>query len=325
MAFDESLKSATTEKPKELPQLSPEQIRAIQSRLPEVRQDITRLLGHFDDLRANYPDEFAKVNRKHPKLATGVEAVRGLFDFLGEDNKRLSNEQLIQAMNEYNLYAHEINSLLQRIDSERKKGRESALVQAAYGELPFNEAEFTPAQKEELRAFAQELWKELFPESGVDQFTKWATDQKDLEGYQKVLLAPANGIESAVMGFIALFEPKTYKELAASVESLSGLNYKDWCDLWRGLKFTYEQLPTTDKIAPVLSLICAIAFLMGGSGKIVQMAKKMGYSTKTVGAIRGVFRARTFAHVLEPVGKAVPLGAMLGISLPYIRSETGKS
>jgi len=320
MTFDESLKSETKDKPKELPQLSLEELRAIQARLPEVRKDITRLLGHFDELRTNYPDEFAEVNRKHPNLATNVEATRGLFDYLGAHNEELPNEQLSQALNEYNLYAHQINSLLRRIEQERKEGRENTLVSAAHGELPFNETEFTDSVKQELRAFAQELWKELFPESGVDKFTNWATDQKDLEGYQKVLLAPANGIESAVMGFIALFEPKTYKELAASVESLSGLNYKDWCDLWRGLKFTYEQLPTTDKIAPVLSLICAIAFLMGGSGKIVQMAKKMGYSTKTVGAIQGVFGARTFAHVLEPVGKAVPLGAMLGITLPYIKS-----
>ena len=218
MTFDESLKPETTEKPKELPQLSAEQIRAIQSRLPEVRQDITRLLGHFDDLRTNYPDEFAEVNRKHPKLATGVEGVRGLFDFLGEHNKGLSNEQLVQAMNEYNLYAHEINSVLQQIDREGKEGRESTLVQATHGELPFNEADFAPAQKEELRAFAQELWKELFPESGVDQFTKWATDQR-FRGYQN-LLAPANGIESAVMGFIALFEPKPTKELAADRKSI---------------------------------------------------------------------------------------------------------
>ncbi len=236
----------------------------------------------------------------------------------------LSNEQLIQALNEYNLYAYQINSLLRRINQERKEGSENALISAAHGELPFNEAEFTDAQKKELRAFAQELWKELFPESGVDQFTKWASGQENLEGYQKILLAPANGIESAVAGFINLFNPKTYKELASSVESLSGLSYKDWCDLCRGLKFTYEQLPMTDKVAPVLSLICAIAFLMGGSGKIVEMAKKMGYSTKTVGAIRGAFGARTFTHVLEPVGKAVPLGAMLGITLPYIKPENRK-
>ncbi len=86
MAFHESLKSETAEKPKELPQLSPEQLRAIQSRLPEARQDITRLLGHFDELRANYPDEFANVNRRHPDLAQSVEAVRGLFDYLGGRN-----------------------------------------------------------------------------------------------------------------------------------------------------------------------------------------------------------------------------------------------
>jgi len=319
MTFDESLKPETKDKLKELPQLSPEQLRAIKSRLPEVRQDITSLLGHFDELRTNYPDEFAEVNRKHPNLATSIEATRGLFDYLGAHNEGLSNEQLIQALNEYNLYAHQINSLLRRIEQEGKEGRESALIQATHGEIPFNEAEFTSAQKAELRAFAQELWKELFPESGIDKFTKWSTGQKDLEGYQKVLLAPANGIESAVVGFINLFNPKSYKELYTSIETMSGLSYEDWCDLWRGLKFTYEQLPTTDKVAPVLSLICAIAFLTGGAGKITQMAQRMGYSTKTVGAIKGVFGARTVAHVLEPTGKAVPLGAMLGITLPYIK------
>ncbi|MFH1012161.1 MAG: hypothetical protein V1760_00215, partial [Candidatus Peregrinibacteria bacterium] len=217
--------------------------------------------------------------------------------------------------------AHETNALLRQIDREQKEGRENALVQAVHGEIPFDEAALTPAQKAELRAFAQELWKEFFPESGIDQFTKWATGQKDLEGYQKVLLAPANGIESAVVGFINLFNPKTYKELYTSIKTVSGLNYEDWCDLWHGLKFTYEQLPTTDKVAPVLSLICAIAFLTGGAGKIIQMAKKMGYSTKTAGAIKGVFGTRTVSHVLEPVGKAVPLGAMLGITLPYIKPE----
>jgi hypothetical protein len=325
MTFNENLKPETKENPKELPQLSPDKIQKIRQRLPEVRQDITRLLKHFDELRKNYPNEFEEINQKHPNLTTSAEAVRELFNYLGDGNKDLSNEQFVQALNEYNLYANKINSLLRKIKQEREESRESTLVQAAHGELPFNEADFTPVQKKEIRAFAQQLWQKLFPESGVDKFTKWATGQKDLEGYQKILLAPANGIESAVMGFIDLFEPKTYKELSASIESLYGLNYKDWCDIWRGLKFTYERLPTTDKIAPVLSLICAIAFLKGGSGKIVQMAKEMGYSIKTISAIKGVFGTRTFAHVLEPVGKAIPLSAILGITLPYIKSENGEN
>lgn len=320
---DENLRPQPDEKPRKLPRLSPEQIQVIRSRLPAIREDITNFLTHFDTLRENYQEEFARVNSKHPNLARATEVVRGFMDYFGEHNEELSNEQFVQFLNEYNFYAHKINALLREMDRENLEEREQTLVEAVRGEIPFDEAEFTEAQKEELKAFAQNLWRELFPESNIDRFVKWANGQKDLEGYQKILLIPANGIEAAVMGFIDLFKIKTYEELGSAVESLGalGLKWKNWCEMVRGLKFAYEQLPTTDKIAPILSFIMAFAFLFGGAKKLIEIAKQTGQSTKAIATIKGIFGTRAFFHATAPVGKIVPLGAMLGIALPYIKED----
>ena len=307
------------EQVKKLPELSKEDIAKIRSRLPETRENITRLAQLYKNFESTYPEEFKRVNQKHPTLAQSINNAEHLFDTVQKNQSALTDTNIIGFLEEYNMYAHSINSALESIRREEEESQEKKLTAAINGELPINEKEFTDAQQKEMKAFAQDLWKELFPESNVDKFTKWASGQQELEGYQKILIAPANGIESVIMGFINLVNPKTYKELYNSIKNVSGMSYKDWCDSWHGLKFAYEQLPTADKIAPVISFLYSIAFLIGGSGKIIEKAKKMGYSTGMIAGIESAIGGRTITHITNPAAKAVGIGTMVGITLPYIK------
>jgi hypothetical protein len=293
---------------KEPPTLSFEKI---QLNFLKAKQDANRLLKHFDNLMKNYPEVFTKLNHKYPNLEKHLTILKRFFDNFEKHN----DERLIMhELNTYNLYANKVNFLLNQINQEEKEYYEKTLTSAVYGEMPFNEIELTETEKRELHNFAEELWKEFFPESWINKSVetekrelhnfaeelwkeffpeswinksvKRATGQKELEWYQKFFLFPANGIESVVIGFINLFKPKTYKELIASIETISGLSYKDWCDLWRGLKFTYEKLSNTDKIAPVLSFIYAVVFLAGIPAQISKIAKKINCSTKTINIIK---------------------------------------
>jgi hypothetical protein len=323
MSFTESTNNfSPKEQTSKLPELSKEEIAKMRSKLPETRQDVARIAQLYKNFESTYPEEFKKANQKHPTLAQSINNAEHLFNTVQNDQSKLTDDNIIGFMEEYNMYAHKINSALASMRREEEESQEKKLTTAINGELPINEKEFTAAQQKEMKAFAQDLWKELFPPSNVDKFTKWASGQENLEGYQKILIAPANGIESVIMGFINLVDPKTYKELYSSIKNVSGMSYKDWCDSWHGLKFAYEQLPTADKIAPVISFLYSIAFLIGGSGKIIEMAKKMGYSTGMIAGIEAGIGTRTITHITNPAAKAVEIGTMVGITLPYI---TGKS
>lgn len=304
-----------------LPELTFDEREKIAAAIPEMQDMLSRLSEQYGLLRENYPDQFDEVAAKHPKLSQNIDTAASIARML----RSTSDEELVALVDEYNALAHDINFVLAAVGREQAEGKESMLVQAANGELPFDERQLTEAQKQALRDFAQDLFKELFPDSTTDKFVKRATSQSQLEGYQKVLLAPANGVEWAVMGFIDIFKPKTYHDLAATVQSMTGMDYKDWCAVWKTIKFAYEQLPATDKVAPLLSLLVAVASVCGGARTIIKFLKGHKYPAGLTRIIEGLVLARTATRMPSYGGKALPLAVMAGITLPYIdKSSHGR-
>jgi len=302
-------------------QLTPAEREEIKKRLPGIRRDVESITGKWEDLRTKYPDEFKRATKKHPRLGISISMMSKVVSSLEKIQHAVPNDEVLKMIDQYNTIAKDINTMTKDAAVEETaatcKDRDETLKEAAAGKLKFDDISLTPSDQEEMRQFAHDLFRELFPESHTDRFVKWASDQ-ELEGYQKILLAPANGIESAVTGFIDLFKAKTYKELFKTVQVMSGMSFNDWCAVLKMVKFACNNVSTSEKIAPVLSLICAITFLFGGFSRIAEVAKKMGYSRKFIDMVGIVFKARTAAHITAPLGKALPLSVIGGVSLPYL-------
>ncbi|MFA6024103.1 MAG: hypothetical protein WC777_02720 [Candidatus Gracilibacteria bacterium] len=135
------------------------------------------------------------------------------------------------------------------------------------------EEQFTEEQKEEIRAFAELLWHELFPETHVDRFTKWATGQKDLENYQEIILAPANGIEGVLSGVwdLAAHPIQSYEDMREAVQLVSGMSYEDFCSCVKVLKFMYREMDKKELVAPSISFIAGTLFIFGGAAKVSKL------------------------------------------------------
>ena len=298
------------------PVLSEADHQILRKQLPQVRQDIAKLEGHYDNLKKNYPDVFADLAKKHPSLSMNIERAHSLADFIGVSNPRVSDAEMLQALDDYNFFARQINDLFGKVKRDQEEQGEGEI---GLDDMGINESEYNESQKAELKAFAQDLWKEFFPESNVDYFVRWATGQKKLEGYQKILLAPANGIEAALGGLISLFKPKTYQDLYASIETVYKMDKTAFTDLLRGMRYDYDQLTATDKVAPAIQLIYGFAFLSGGVSKLGQMAGKLGYAPTLVKGLQGVRGVSAASRGLQAMGKAAPMAAIAGIVLPYIK------
>ncbi|MBI2638548.1 hypothetical protein HYW83_03090 [Candidatus Peregrinibacteria bacterium] len=108
-------------------------------------------------------------------------------------------------------------------------------------------------------------------------------------------------------------------DLARAIQTTAGMSYKDWCSTWKSLKFLYERLPMEDKVAPVLSLICGVAFLFGGATKILQYLDKAKYSSKIKNVVKGALVVRTVTHRFGETAKVLPLATITGLSLKYVQ------
>lgn len=288
----------------------------LQALLPGARQHVGQILGQFHTLEQQYPEVFQNLSEKHPDFADRLSEAQSLLGYLDTHND-LTDQEILSLMDQYNEIAYGINRIVKTLHLETQEDRERMIQLAARGELPFDESRLTPAQKQELRRFSQDLFSELFPSSATDQLVTWTTGQKTLEGYQKVLLAPANGIEWVVKGFVDLLQPQTYRNFVSSIQALCGMSYEDWCSAWQTVRFAWEHLPATDKAAPIISLISSAAFLMGGVSNLTALAKAKGYSETTLNLMRGIAGTRSATFIMDPVAKVLPLSVMAGITLKY--------
>lgn len=311
---------------KQLPVVSPEARKRIAEKLPEIREDITRLNKAFDALNENYPEILDNLIEKHPELIKARLALGTCLDGLSYNQSNLTDQEILHYIDVYNRSASIINKIFLATKKEYTEMHEQRLAQVLIGEIPFDENMLTPEEKQQLRQFAEDAWKEIFPDTHVNKFAKWvgkqAFDQNELVGLQKVMLAPANGIEGVVVSFINLFHAKTYQDLYASIKTMTDMDYEDWCSSWQTLKFTYENLSTADKIAPVISLLTGMIFLFGGTSKLFEILDKLNYPAKTKvllkGLVEGTIIARTGLRPVTPLGKVLPIATLVGVTLKYM-------
>ena len=314
---------------KQLPVVSPEVRKHIAEKLPEIREDITRLNKAFDALNENYPEILDGLVLKHPELTKARLALNTCLYGLSYNQSNLTDQEILRYIDVYNRSASIINKIFLATKKEHAEKDQQLLAQALRGEIPFDENMLTPAEKQQLRQFAQDAWKEIFPDTHVDKLAKWvskqAFDQNELVGLQKIMLAPANGIEGAVVSFINLFHAKTYQDLSASINIMADMDVKDWCSSWQTLKFTYENLPTADKLAPVISVLTGMVFLFGGASKLFEILDKLNYPAKTKvllkGLLKGVIATRTGIRPVSSLGKVLPVATVVGVTLKYIDLE----
>lgn len=304
--FTENIKQDTT-----LPSISTNQI-------TDIRDRAQRLESFKYILYQKYPDELHNINKKHPSFFNNINQLSELLQILSKDNKSITKEQQSKAVEDYNSYAYQINNTLNKIKTEKKEFEENKINDAVNWELEFDEIKeemYTEEQKEELKQFTKDLWEEFFPESNVDKFVKWTNNQDELEDYQKILIAPANWIENIIVWVASLFEMDTWD----NIWTLTDLEYEDWCDLWKTLSYSYENLSSTDKVAPIISLIFSIWFLIWWVWKIGQLAEKLWASSKIINTIKIAWRGLNAPSVVDSWTKWAFIWTMAGITLPYIK------
>lgn len=289
----------------------------IKDNIGKSRRDVQRLLSTYNLLKEKYPKEFDAVIAKHSALYSKIDTVIQLLDWI-KDEDTISDEELKQKIEEYNEYVLFINNSLNDIWSTESQERRDFNLAAAKGELGFDEKSLTESEKAEFKQFAKDLFKELFPDTYVDTFVKNYTGQKEFDTYQKILLATANGFEYAATGVISLGDPQTYKDIGDAYDMVTGMEYDDWFAMWQTAKMAYDNIDTTELIAPTISLIVSVIVLKGGIAKVQQFASKMGYSQKFVMSLAGIAAGVKFAgNSSSMLNKTIPLGIMTGITLPY--------
>lgn len=196
--FDE-FKKQTESIPKEseikqLPVVSPEAKKRLAEKLPELREDITRLNKAFDALNKNYPEILDNLTNKHPELIKARLALETCLNGLSYNQSNLTDQDILGYIDVYNRSVAIINRVFLATKTEHLDNHEQRLAQALRGEIVFDENLLTTAEKEQLRQFAQDVWKELFPDTHIDKFAKWVNKQafglNDLEGAQKNIVSP---------------------------------------------------------------------------------------------------------------------------------------
>lgn len=296
------------------PAISAERRAELLQDIERISSDVDRVLKIMDTVRTNYAENFARIKEKHPFIFQKLHRVVTLLEYVNNRVVSFSDEELNRIIMVLNAHAGSINTALNTITADQMikstKDKISDYTDIAISKL-------SDKQKAVLKEVAQELWKELFPESQTDRFIKWASNQKDLEGYQKWLIAPANGIESVVGGVISVFQPSTYKELYQTISTLSGMSYGEWCKTARFAKVMYENASTTDVGAPALSLLFSMVFMFGGASKLLSKAKEIGIGGKRMYSLKAALALRAGAGANEMI-KPIPLAAIAGLCLNYI-------
>lgn len=279
--------------------------------LPKIRRDVSQIKKHFEIFKISNPDLYDRIAKKHSAFFQHLESIL-LISGAIED---LSAQKLRDLIDYYNSHAHAVNTLLGKIALEDQQEQELLFMQESSAK-DLIERQLSMEEKRQLKQLAMDVWDELFPKTYTDKFVLYMLGKKGgrVTGASKIAAAPMNGIEGTLRGIVGLFNPQTYVQVAKSISVITKMSMKDWGNIYLGAKKIYENISTEDKIAPIISLITSLVFLVGGTTKLSEIAKKMGYSQriiKTALALRTIGKITSFSRVL-------PTAAITGIVLPYI-------
>ena len=175
-------------------------------------------------------------------------------------------------------------------------------------------------QRRELLEFGKALYQEIFSDSYTDYAVKFYTNRDELSDFQRYALVPANAIESVGRGVVGLFSPDTWKDLSQSAKTLLNMTEDDYKMAWGFVKFQYENLPTVDKVEPVLTFILSVVFLLGGLSKIASLTRELPHATGAMAILESAALARSVSYNVPHIAMPLPAAVLGGLHLKYAGS-----
>ncbi len=165
---------------------------------------------------------------------------------------------------------------------------------------------FTP---KEIEAIAEVVFGQK--KSTVDKFTLWAegnlsklilnrgSHRKELEGYQKILLAPGNAAESLIRFGISLFNKETYKNLAQMADMVADTKTREM--LQAALAKGWENCTPEEKTAFLAEVIFSSLMAYGGASKLAKIipAAKLATITRAAGSTANVAAKSLLVKTVE--------------------------
>ncbi len=148
-------------------------------------------------------------------------------------------------------------------------------------------------------------------ESFVEFLVKDKTGQKNLEGYQKILIAPGNAIEGVVRFGISLFNKKTYADLLTSLKMIQDPKQREI--LGEIIKKGWQNCTTAEKTAFIVEIAYSALFVYKGLDKLTKVlpAAKAAVLMDKLKRIRG-FRSAvkaTKSIIASPADEAAIIGS----------------
>ncbi len=277
-----------------------------------VRKDLGYFAKNYRQFRANYPELDHELEVKFPGFQKDTDELMYSFELLSAPNAGLTDEEAVQFLETYNGRAHRVNDALDSLKKDQAAAQDPLHAALSAGE----DMVLSESQKKETAAFARSLYQQIFPESYTSQVVRWSTGQSHLEDYQKVLVAPAEGIEAVASGFVSLFNPQTYKDLNDGIQTACGMDYEEWCMAWKMLKSVYENASGADVAQVSISFIVSVCFLVGGVSKLGQLTKGLKVPAYLMPAVETVTVGSRAIHHSESL-QVLPLGVLGGLTLKY--------
>ena len=197
-----------------------ELIKSTDRRGADLRLKARLFLKNVDTLKLNYPEIYSSIEQSQPDFIKGEKAVRRILSKLESDDG-FTAFVIIAAIDEYNAATTDVNFSIDNIES---------------GKI------LSPEQEKILADVAFNVYEALFPETRVSKFVRWSTGQSSLEDYQKWLITPAEGIESAITNVIGLFDPQTWTNTALGVQTLYEMTPEERSAAATALKLAWDKI-----------------------------------------------------------------------------------
>jgi len=219
-------------------------------KLLKIQNESARFFFYYWKFKEEHPNIYLNMISRHPSLLMHISYMENILDKISSKNDNLSEEDIKAFALQYNFSADRINYVLKTFNI-----RSIEFIDKTAENFIKNEIEITNEQRYELRQFAKDLFKEIFPDWYVTKAVKDFNSQEELEDYQKILLAPANGVEYMIFAVLSLLKKETYTDFYKSADFLMWLDLKEKEKLYSLLSVLNDNISNVDKISIIISLI----------------------------------------------------------------------
>jgi hypothetical protein len=261
-----------------LPQLNESNRDELEIRIVQARADIADFNRNFAQLKVNFPVEVEQIESAFPGL---IDTITELNRGVDQEFNALSNDEIIRRIQRYNLMIDIINSvfnnLLNPVVGDVTQTVDALLETGQYSGIASNMSE---EQRVALESYTQSVMESMFPESTVsrvvrgisgeytDSFDRETGEYAELAGWQRIAIAPAEGIERIVTGIAQFADIETYGEIQRGLATLPNITGTDIVNIFRLLHSAWEHSSGIDKAAKLIAIASACVFLAGLIGTV---------------------------------------------------------